>query len=36
MYGAAFRRGLVLRLVVLPTICVWAACMLLAGLGVLE
>lgn len=36
MYGAAFRRGLVLRLVVLPTLCVWAACMLLAGLGVLE
>lgn len=36
MYGAAFRRGLVLRLVVLPTVCVWAACMLLAGLGVLE
>ncbi|MDR3044517.1 MAG: permease [Desulfovibrio sp.] len=36
MYGAAFRRGLVLRLVVLPTICVWAGCMLLAGLGVLE
>lgn len=36
MYGAAFRRGLVLRLVVLPTICVWAACMLLVGLGVLE
>lgn len=36
MYGAAFRRGLVLRLVVLPTICVWAACMLLAGLGGLE
>jgi uncharacterized membrane protein YraQ (UPF0718 family) len=36
MYGAAFRRGLVLRLVALPTLCVWAACMLLAGLGVLE
>ncbi|WMW64485.1 permease [Nitratidesulfovibrio liaohensis] len=36
MYGAAFRRGLVLRLVVLPTLCVWVACMLLAGLGVLE
>lgn len=36
MYGASFRRGLVLRLVVLPTVCVWAACMLLAGLGVLE
>ncbi|MBZ2173185.1 permease [Nitratidesulfovibrio sp. SRB-5] len=36
MYGAAFRRGLVLRLVVLPTLCVWAACMLLAGLGVPE
>lgn len=36
MYGAAFRRGLVLRLVVLPTVCVWAACMLLSGLGVLE
>ena len=36
MYGAAFRRGLVLRLVVLPTLCVWAACMLLAGVGVLE